>query len=459
MDQILNHTQPYNYHWGKAINDYQFQKTNLEWGVNPKPRLVTDRMVKDNDKIFNPILQTYNDKSRERSLRQHEQKTLIDTIVRNQDYQLKMEQTFNIINLKDRLKGFESDPNYPIAKEAINKRKNLNTNRTDYNILSNLPLSQHHYDKPENRPRTENSVPTNDRQRTIKASNYRDYDIISTRYKQFHDDKTKVDKEINKIQTAKLFFKRNDYNPIKGAYFDENKEQEYQRKKKEEIENWGKEYKKNLPACAKGQSDLYNLINMKTVNQDELTKVDQHELNKKKRYGLRYEIENYYHNKSLKHQDKEDYIRDRKYSYMRYKDIDERQFDIIDLKDKPYKEHSKNVKKDNLTDWEKLIANAGDNNTFATKTIYKDIYDYTENGKNYDKFMDTRNKTLSQLNELNKDDAFGKTIPVNRKVNNKKEEENKNVKINVRERMIQFDKQRFFKQPPKNVNYNNSNEQ
>ena len=100
MNQILNHTQSYGFNWGNSVNDYTYQKRNLEWGSNPKPPVITDRMVKDNDKIFNPILQVYNDRNRESTLRVQEKQDIINTIVKNQDYQLKMEQTFNVINLK-----------------------------------------------------------------------------------------------------------------------------------------------------------------------------------------------------------------------------------------------------------------------------------------------------------------------------------------------------------------------
>ena len=170
MNQILNHTQSYGFNWGNSVNDYTYHKRNLEWGNNPKPPVITDRMVKENDKIFNPILQVYNDRNRESNLKVQEKQDIINTIVKNQDYQLKMEQTFNVINLKDRLKGFEKDPLYPIPKEKLNKRKNLNLNRTNYNIVSNLPLSQHHFDKPENIPLNDNAAITKQIVIKIKAN-------------------------------------------------------------------------------------------------------------------------------------------------------------------------------------------------------------------------------------------------------------------------------------------------
>ena len=78
-------------------------------------------MVKQNDLYFNPILQKYNDKEYDRNLRQKEKSAIYSSIINNQDNQLKVEQTFNIINLQDRLKGFEKHPNYPVKKDLINK--------------------------------------------------------------------------------------------------------------------------------------------------------------------------------------------------------------------------------------------------------------------------------------------------------------------------------------------------
>ena len=51
MNQILNHTQSYNFNWANSVNDYTFHKRNLEWGRNSKPPVITDRMIKENDKI------------------------------------------------------------------------------------------------------------------------------------------------------------------------------------------------------------------------------------------------------------------------------------------------------------------------------------------------------------------------------------------------------------------------
>ncbi len=340
MKEILNHTQSYNYNWENQIKKYDYNKTHLGWENNPFPEKITTKMVKENDLVFNPILQIYNDKEYDKSLQKKEKSAILSSIITNQDNQLKNEQTYNIINLQDRLKGLEKHPNYPIKKELINKRNKINNYSKDYNILSNLPLNEHHFDKPENRPKCS----TSEFQRNPKYTKFRqerDFDIISTKYKNFNEEKEKIDKEITKIQTAKIFYKNNDYNPVKGVYFNEAKEQAYQDKIKEEQKNWGKEKFKNLPKYAKGNSDVFNLITLKVIDPQEYNKILTEEKNKKKRYELRNKMEKFYREKNIINQDREENKINNKDVYSQYKEQDNRQYNIIDLKDRSYKEYAK----------------------------------------------------------------------------------------------------------------------
>ena len=350
MKDILNHTQSYNYNWSSQIKNYDFNRTHLPWDKSPIPPKVTTKMMKQNDNCFDLILQKYNDKQYENSLNQKEKKELISTIIKNQDKQLKVEQTFNIINLQDRLKGFENHPDYPKQKDLINKRKKINYDIKNYNIISNLPLTVHHYDKPENRPK----LVENEKKNVVKKSKQylfgnqqRDYDIISAKYKCYNDEKVQLDKELSKLNTAKIFYKNNDYNPIKGAFFNQEKEESYQKMLEEKNKNWGKEKFEKMPKCAKGRSDIYDLISLKVVDKKGFNKMVTDERNKKKRYELRNDMDKYYHELDLKKQDKEV----SKYNY----------------RSKVYKEKSeisKNQQNSKLYDWEKILNGASKNTTF-----------------------------------------------------------------------------------------------
>ena len=444
MDEILNHTQTYQYNWGNQIKKYDYNRTHLAWEKNPMPEKVTTKMVKENDLVFNPILQKYNNREFDKNLWKKEKSDIYNQIIKNQDYQLQNEQTFNIINLQDRLKGFEKHQNYPIKKDLINKRKKIIYDSKNYNILSNLSFSQHHYDKPENRPKCGS---TDFHKRNIYSyKQERDFDIISTKYKNFNDEKVKIDNEISKIKTAKKFYKYNDYNPIKGTYFNAEKEKAFQEKRDEEQKNWGKDKFKKMPKCAIGCSDVYDLISVKVVNPKEFNKILKDEKDKKKRYELRNEIEKYYREKNIINEDKEENKLNGKDSYLRYKEQDNRQYDIINLKDRSFKELEKKMKKPKYEGWEKIINGAGENNTFKTKSIYKDPYDYSEAGLSYDNFKKNRNKTLSSLPKIEEDKLFSKKKKISKCVSYN------NLRKNKLEKKYVITKEKFFKEPPKNVN-------
>ena len=431
MQDIFNHTQSYDYNWANQLKSYEFKHKHLPWEHNPLPPRVTTKMMKKNDKCFNLILQKYNDKEYEKSLNQQEKKDLISTIIKNQDKQLKVEQTFNIINLQDRLKGFEDHPDYPKQKDLINKRKKINYDVKNYNIISNLPLTVHHYDKPENRPKlveTEKKNVVRKNKQILFGNQERDYDIISTKYKCYHDEKVKLDKELSKLNTARKFYGKNDYNPIKGAYFNQEKEEQYQKMLQEKIKNWGKEKFENMPKCAKGRSDIYDLISLNVVDKKAFNKMVTEERNQKKRYELRNDMDKYYHELDLKRQDKEI-----------------SKFNFKSKKNKENIEKSKNISKGKLYDWEKIIKGASNNNTFNTKSIYRDPYEKSDVIANYDKFKLVRNKTLSELPKISEDKNFERKKRMN------KCQSYQEIKRNVMELKNDFDKEKFFNMKPKDV--------
>ena len=104
------------------------------------------------------------------------------------------------------------------------------------------------------------------------------------------------------------------------------------------------------------------------------------------------------------------------------------------------------MKKQKYEGWEKILNGAGKNNTFQTKEIYKDPYDYSEAGISYDNFKKNRNKTLTSLPKIEEDKLFTKKKKISKCVSYN------NFKKNKLETKYVFDKKKFFKEPPKNLN-------
>ena len=436
MKDILNHTQSYDYNWSSQIKNYDYKRTHLAWEKNPLPPRVTTKMVKQNDLAFDLILQKYNNKQYEESLRKKEDEKRISSIIKNQDNQLKVEQTFNIINLQDRLKGFEQHPDYPKQKDLINKRKKINYDFKNYNIISNLPLTVHHYDKPENRPKLVEDEKKNNVKPFIFGNQERDFDIISSKYKCYNDQKVLLDKELSKLNTAKIFYKNNDYNPIKGAFFNQEKEEAFQKMLEEKKKNWGKEKFNKMPKCAKGRSDIYDLISLKVVDKNEFNKMITEEKNKKKRYEIRNDMDKYYHELDLQKQDKE------LAKYTKKNNNSNNKSKILINK---YKFNTK------YSDWDKLLKGAGKNNTFETKQIYRAPYEHSETGPKFDRFILIRNKTLASLPKIEEDKNFKQKKRIN------KCESYREIKRNILNVKYEFNKQKFFNSQPKDVDLKETN--
>ena len=75
---------------------------------------------------------------------------MINVLASNRDRQLRYEQTYNILNFENKLKGLEQREDYPKEKPWYFRPEK--DSLADYNIISNIDLSKHHFDAPEKRP-------------------------------------------------------------------------------------------------------------------------------------------------------------------------------------------------------------------------------------------------------------------------------------------------------------------
>jgi hypothetical protein len=225
--------------WANSVREYEYNKKNLAWGSNPSPKIITHKIVKEKENIFNPISQLYHNPQINSSLRERESKVIKDSIAKNFDRVLRNEQTFDIINLKDKLKGFEKHPDYPIIKQDPRKI-NLEQSRANYNIVSNITLDKHNFLPPEQRPTVNDEFDIKSIQpQKIKLQTYKDYDVITNKYKLNHDEKVKTEKEISKYAAANNYWKKRDYDLIQGKFIDQEKENNFINKRKDIQEQWG----------------------------------------------------------------------------------------------------------------------------------------------------------------------------------------------------------------------------
>ena len=320
--------------WVKDINEYDYNKKHLQWDKNPPANYITKEYITSAETSFNPITQKYTNKTFEEQLKEQEKKNITDHIVKGYDNELKNIQTYNIINLEDRLKGLEKSQGYPNNNLIKRKKYFQITPKINYNLLSNLNYKMHHFDQPEKRPtieldnKEENIIDFynnggKQRQKIIITRSVKDYNIITNDYFNHNNEKNETDLKIYNLKAAHNFYKFRKQNPITGKYYDEEKEKKYQEQKDLNIQQ----------LLNKKKEGLYNPFNGIVYNEEGLKLKEKTIENKKLRYKQRTKVENYYHFRNLKEMDKYESKLNNKLYYNRFKEIDKRRYNIINNKE------------------------------------------------------------------------------------------------------------------------------
>ena len=227
--------------WRADVSKYINEKTEFQ-GVPPPYVKITNKAVKAQETRYNPITQVYTDATVEKDARKIEQEQFINVLAKNKDRALRYEQTYNVLNFENKLAGLENRPDYPKEKPWYFRPER--DSLVDYNIVSNISLKDHHFDAPEKRPDVEEykeKIPKNMRK------NFRDYNIISNTYLEHHDQKLLADEQILKAEAAQRYWKTHTFDPINCNYYDQDKEQEFLKKREEYAKIHGKDQVKKLP--------------------------------------------------------------------------------------------------------------------------------------------------------------------------------------------------------------------
>ena len=280
--------------WSKDIKEYESAKKNLAWGKNPPVEYIKKQNIDSCQKIFNPITQRYLNKQFEEKLQKEEKNNIKKNVINSYNKELSMSQSFDIINFKNKILN---NGNFENISKKESKKFFVSSPKVNYNILSNIDLKDHYFSKPENRP----NLFANEKDLLIDfykngclyknkiryLSGYKDYNIINNEYIENKKEKNKLDLDLFKIKATKNFYKFRNKNPITGIFYDPEKEKNFKELKLNE-------QKKLLEIKRK---EILNPFNNDIYDKEKVKYLDNKNFNKKYRYFLRNQIENYYHKK------------------------------------------------------------------------------------------------------------------------------------------------------------------
>ena len=428
MDNLLKNDN----NWAEEINKYYNDKKILKWGYNPKQELVKEKHVKLQDLVFNPITQKYSDKNFEKELRRQEKSNMINSIAQGYDNELRVIQTFDIINLKDKLNTLKNNSDYPndIKQYHGAKRKKLNilSGERNYNILSNINLNLHHFDKPENRPLIKDEINNKKKIKLGSFVEYKDYDIISNKYNNFDKEKRELDLKLSIAEISNKYLKSRDYDAIKGIYVDSEKEKKFQEELKNKIEKI-----KNIK-----RDTIFNPFNNEIYNKEKYDELNQKEKNRIYRYTIKQKMDNYYHQAELKNDIIKNNSLKTKVSYNKFKEIDKRGYDILNGKNN-FNHYKNSLECRNIQrPWEMIKNGLNENQTIKFKKIY-DCYDYEDVNQRFKDNEIKRKRMLNSLPKIEDEKIFSmkKQVP---KINLKR---NSSVVFNKRYEIFDNNKNKF----------------
>ena len=405
-----NAIEPNDLKWGEKLKEYKKAKNGL-FKYDPKifPKHITTKMIFDSQREFNPITQKYYNEKRDEKITKTSKNTLLSNISNGYDKQLEAESTYDIINLKNKLKYFNYDDSIKKSESGYGKNdKQFNYEKNNvkpYNIISNLSLRNHNFVSPELRPANDDALIKSDEglgykkayllnKVNINEKFKRDFDIINNKYKIFNKEKMYTDNLIQNLNAIKKTQNMKTYDIIRAKYINPTLEKQLQEKEKIEEEQ------KKLKIKDKNYM-VMNPLNNIIYDKKEQKRLDDLEFGKRKRYLASGYIDDYYHSKSNNIETQKLIGHQSYFNPFEYKIQNKRGYDILTNKVQTVSEGNKYLteiqEKKLITDWDKLKNNSDKNrNTFKSKNLYKVAYDTSDLDINYSNYLNLRKPILNQ---------------------------------------------------------------
>ncbi|KAA0166085.1 hypothetical protein FNF31_01034 [Cafeteria roenbergensis] len=206
--------------WVQHLQEYrqaQLRPDLYEAAKRREPK-VTHGSVMARDRAFDPVLGRFRDGAVERATAQREREAAVAASNRGRDKQLRVSQRYDIVTHK----ALVDDEPVATARPPSQTYRS----RVGFNIISNEPLANHHFDRPDRRPRGGDSGVGGGgaRAHVAHASMDRDFDVVTGRYLADHEAKAARDEDIARRRAADRWWQTRDFDPVRQRFYDAEKD-------------------------------------------------------------------------------------------------------------------------------------------------------------------------------------------------------------------------------------------
>mgnify|MGYP000373130927 CR=1 FL=1 len=178
----------------------------------------------------------------------------------------------------------------------MSKRRILPKAQVTYNVVTNNDHPDTHWKG------VEKPSPKKEYVKKVNTDIFRDFNIVSNKYWEGHDDKDKKDRAEIKQDLDDKYKKTHDFNYVTCSYYDQGKEDAFVHYRKEKQANHGKEYLNRLPPTLRMRETI--VFDSSKAVPEEVKRFDEFKKNQKKRYEKRYEVEQELRDRDIELQDR-----------------------------------------------------------------------------------------------------------------------------------------------------------
>lgn len=247
--------------WGEDLLRYKQEKLKTPWDVSraptPHARVKWSELAQK-QRAFNPVLQRDVSTSAERRRAAQEAQAKQRHADRAMHNRLKTTYVhYDVLT---------NQTKYPTLKPEEKRPFVIADTRTDYNILN----FNSHFNKDRWDQFTQSKAA--DRGKKVdygaELTFAKDFDIVSTKYKADHNARVWREREAARVEKEEEFRKRNDYNPVRGVFYDKQKEKAFRRLRQKFVDQHSQKEPQLPPSLLKADGQLFNVVNHEVLDED-----------------------------------------------------------------------------------------------------------------------------------------------------------------------------------------------
>jgi hypothetical protein len=288
--------------WADEVKTYEREKRRVvdEGLVHNKQVRVNGSQVKLQERLFDPLLQRYRDNATELNQRTLEERERVNHLNRAYDISILRGQPYDLLTHTSKVEAIApgQDPMHFGRTRQGPPDKNMPANGLDFNIVSNLPHTQHHWAPPHERPPVHDKLP---KERSVPRFMVKDFNVVNNRYSDNHSERIRIDKRLNLLEATKKYNEKNRFDPVVQAFTDPRLEERARTcDDAREVELVVRAENQIPPAYKGRQSQHYDIMSHQIHDPEVIKAYDVHEAERKSRYKNRYIVEHNFHKQDVK---------------------------------------------------------------------------------------------------------------------------------------------------------------